>query len=91
MDTNRMRLGLMYIFKESPSLEKQVKLQLINFIEQANEYQLKMLALDGEIVPDDIFTEGSKEVIDARFKAETQIAESLKKASLEAIKILSKK
>lgn len=91
MDINRMRLGLMYIFKESSSVGKQAKLQLINFIESADEYQLKALALDGEFIPKDALDESAKEILDSRFDAETKVVESLKKASVAAVKVLSRK
>lgn len=67
MDINRMRLGLIYIFKESKNLSKQTKLQLINFIEQADEHQLKVLALDGEIIKKESLDDQAKEILDDRF------------------------
>lgn len=91
MDKNRMRLGLMYIFKESSSISKQAKLQLVNFIENATEHQLKALALDGEFISSDVLDEDAKDMLDARFDSSDVVKESLKKASVLSIKELSKK
>jgi hypothetical protein len=90
MDINRMRLGLMYIFKESDKIGTQSKLQLCNFIEQADEIQLKTLALDGAITEKDSLDEDAIEILNQRFEASDVILKSLKKASLEAIKLLNK-
>jgi len=91
MDTNRMRLGLAYIFKESTQIGKASKIQLINFIEQASEHQLKILALDGELVHSKMIDESTKEIVDERFEASPHIIESLKKASLQGLNELAKK
>jgi hypothetical protein len=88
MDINRMRLGLVYIFKENKKITKQTKLQLINFIEGADLHQLKVLALDGEIIPSDKLDEQSKQIVDDRFNSSETVVESLKKASLKAIRML---
>ena len=88
MNINRVRLGLMYIFKESSNLSKQTKLQIAKFIEQADEYQLKVLALDGEIVGKDSLDESSKEIIDERFN---QIKDKVYSASFQGVKSLLKK
>jgi hypothetical protein len=85
MDINRMRLGLVYIFKESKSIGSQSKLQLVNFIESADEHQLKMLALDGQIAGKNMLDESAKAILDERFVAATHIEESLKKASISAM------
>jgi len=85
MDINRMKLGLMYIFKES-SLSNKSKLHLINFIENASMYQLKALALDGALVPNEQLTEKVCERVDERFDGSDKLHESLRKASLEAMK-----
>lgn len=91
MDINRIRLGLMYIFKESSSISNKAKLHLINFIEGANEYQLKALALDGELIPKNNINGVIKKMLDSRFSMEPGIEESIKKASIIAIKELSRK
>jgi hypothetical protein len=85
MDINRMRLGLMYIFAESSSLSKKGKLQLVNFIENATEHQLKALALDGEIHVRVELDEQTCEIIDERFQDSGHITKSLNKASLLAL------
>ncbi len=69
MDINKMRLGLIYIFSENDKLSKQSKLQLINFIEKANEHQLKVLTMDGEIVAESKLDEQTRQIIDDRFEA----------------------
>jgi len=91
MDINRMRLGLVYIFKESKSIGSQSKLQLVNFIESADEHQLKMLALDGQITGKNMLDESAKAILDERFVAATHIEESLKKASISAMNEIVKK
>jgi len=89
MDIDRMRLGLAYIFKES-SLGKNSRIQLLNFIENASMHQLKALALDGVLVPNKQLTEEVCNVVDERFDAATPIHGALKKASLKAVKSLTK-
>lgn len=85
MDINRMKLGLVYIFSESDKLGKESKLQLINFIENATEHQLKALALDGRIMSMNELDSEACSIIDDRFNASSYISESLKKASLKAL------
>ena len=68
MDINKMKLGLIYIFSENDKLSKQAKLQLTNFIEQADEYQLKVLAMDGEIVAESKLDEQARQIISDRFE-----------------------
>jgi hypothetical protein len=74
MDINKMKLGLIYIFSENDKLSKQAKLQLINFIEQADEYQLKVLAMDGEIVAESKLDEQARQIISDRFKTFSELA-----------------
>lgn len=69
MDINRLKLGLMYIFNESKKIPSKSKLHLFRFIEQADEFQLKVLALDGEIVSNS-FDKTTKKIIDARCVSE---------------------
>ena len=90
MDINRLKLGLVYIFKES-ALGKESKLQLINFIENASMHQLKALALDGALVPEDQLTEEVCDRVDKRFDDADKILESIRKASLKALQELMKK
>jgi len=73
MDINKMKLGLMYMFSENDKLTKQAKLQLVNFIEQANEHQLKVLAMDGELVPVSKLDEHTRQIIDDRFESFSEI------------------
>lgn len=84
MDTNRMKLGLCHIFYENKKLSKEAKLQLIKFIEKANEHQIKVLAMDGEIITKEVLDESSKQIIDDRF-AESNVSETLKKASINSL------
>jgi len=84
MDTNRMKLGLVSIFSENEKLSKEAKLQLIKFIEKANEHQIKVLAMDGEIITKESLDENSKQIIDDRFLT-SNVNETLKKASLHAL------
>lgn len=85
MDTNRIKLGLTYIFKESTDIPKKAKLNLINFIEGANDTQIKVLAMDGEIIPKDAIDEIARQIIDDRFNTSTRVIESIKKASVKGL------
>jgi len=89
MDTNRMKLGLAHIFTVNESISKQTKLQLINFIEQANIHQLKVLAMDGQLVPKSQLDENANQIIDDRYDS-LDIDEIIKKASVEGITKLVK-
>lgn len=91
MDINRMRLGLMYIFSESKGISKKGKMQLVSFIENATNHQLKSLALDGEIVASATLDEQACEILDDRFQAAEHIEKSLRKASTLALQKISKK
>ena len=90
MDTNRMKLGLVYIFSENKQISKKAKLQLINFIENADINQLKVLAMDGELVPKGTFDKQTEEVVNDRFATMPHIEESLKKASVAGMIKISK-
>jgi hypothetical protein len=83
MDLNKLKLGLTYIFFES-KLSKNTKTQLINFIEQADAHQLKVLAMDGEIVATKQLDESARQIIDDRF--DDALAEKLSHAALKGIK-----
>ena len=87
MDINRIRLGLIYIFSENKNLSKKARLQLVNFIEGANEYQLKVLAMDGEVTSKE-FDIPSIKIIEERFQGDEQLNEKLRKASFRAMKRL---
>ena len=87
MDTNKMRLGLIYIFSENKKLSKQSKLQLIKFIENANIHQLKVLLMDGEIIALPKLDEQAKSIIDDRFMA-SESKKLVDKAALEAVRHL---
>jgi hypothetical protein len=89
MDINRMRLGLVYIFAENEKLSKESKIQLINFIESANEHQLKALALDGELITPDKLDEQAQSILDARFVAESDVYDKIESASLMAVDLLN--
>ena len=81
-----MKLGLVFIFSENDKLKKEAKIQLINFIEGANEYQLKALALDGAIARPDQLDEQACSILDDRFAASFDIQDKLKEASFIAMK-----
>ena len=49
------------------SLPKNAKIQLIRFVKEANEVQLKAFVLDGTIIPKTKLDEITAEVIDERF------------------------
>ncbi|MHA1816069.1 MAG: hypothetical protein ACTSX1_08695 [Candidatus Heimdallarchaeaceae archaeon] len=89
MDTNRMKLGLAYIFSENMKLSKGAKLQLLKFIEMADEHQIKILAMDGEIIDRNTLDESSRSITDDRFASASIIEGSLRKASIEALKKLT--
>ncbi len=88
MDINRMKLGLMFIFKENNKIPNKSKLQLINFIEQADAHQLKVLAMDGELVPKYFLDEDIRKIIDSRYDTEAHIEGALQKSSVAAMKNL---
>ena len=85
MNTNKMKLGLTYIFSENNKISKQAKLQLINFIEQANDTQIKVLAMDGDLISSSKLDEQTAEVINDRFTSLPYIEKSLNKAALLAV------
>ena len=91
MDINRMKLGLVHIFSENNKISNKTKLQLINFIEKANLRQLKVLAMDGQLVPKTVFDEEAKQFVDDRFNTMPQIMESLKKASTVGLQSIVKR
>ncbi|MCK5607910.1 hypothetical protein KAR91_38880 [Candidatus Pacearchaeota archaeon] len=68
MDVNKLKLGLMYIFNESEKITKNAKLQLINFIKEADNHQLKVLVMDGELIPKQKLDEQARQIIDDRFE-----------------------
>lgn len=86
MDLNKLRLGLSYIFFES-KLAKNTKTQLINFIEHADAHQLKVLAMDGEIVATKKLDESARQIIDDRFNDE--LVEKLNYAALKGLEELT--
>jgi hypothetical protein len=83
MDLNKLRLGLSYIFFESKLLTKKSKIQLINFIENADIHQLKVLAMDGELIKKDILDEACRQIIDDRF--DDSITEKINSAALKGL------
>ena len=70
MGINQMRLALIYVVSESEKFSKQSKVQLARFIEQADEHQLKLLLMDGEITSKDKLDEQTREVINDRYISE---------------------
>lgn len=83
MDINKMKLGLMYIFSENEKISNKGKLHLINFIEQADECQLKVLVMDGEIVSKDKLDEQAREIVNDRF--DVSIFKNISSAALKGI------
>lgn len=88
MNINRMKLGLTYIFSENTKLSKEAKLQLIKFIEMADEHQIKILAMDGEVIDKSSLDETTRSIVDDRF-ALSAVVETLEKSSLKAIYFLN--
>ena len=76
---------LAHIFKENNKITGKAKLQLINFIESADTHQIKILAMDGELVPQQAIDEFVKNVVDDRFATMPHIVEALNKASLQGL------
>jgi hypothetical protein len=66
MDKNDLKILSGAMIWES-SLPKNAKIQLIRFIKEANEAQLKALVLDGTIIPSSKLDEITRQVIDERF------------------------
>ena len=91
MDINRMKLGLVHIFSENQRITSKSKLQLINFIETANLHQLKVLAMDGQLVPKTVFDEEATQFVDDRFETMPQMIEALKKASVKGLAAITKR
>ena len=89
MDINRMKLGLAHIFSENMKVSKGAKLQLLKFIEMADEHQIKILAMDGEIIDRNTLDESSRSITDDRFASASIVEGSLRKASIEALKQLT--
>ncbi len=89
MDINKTRLGLIYIFSENEKISNKAKLQLINFIEQADEHQLKVLMMDGDLVSKDKLDEQAREIVNDRFSALPELKIALEKASLEGIEVVT--
>jgi hypothetical protein len=87
MNINRMKLGLVYIFSENEKLSKEAKLQLIKFIEMADEQQIKILAMDGEVIDKSSLDETARSIVDDRFKS-SLVTETLEKSSIEAVYFL---
>jgi len=85
MDLNKFRLGLAYMFVESTKLGARTKTQLINFIENADVHQLKVLAMDGDIVSKSKLDEAARDIIDDRF--DNSILKKINKAALEGIAV----
>ncbi len=83
MDINKTRLGLIYIFSENEKISKKAKLHLINFIEQADEYQLKVLVMDGELVSKDKLDEQAREIVNDRF--DVSMFKDISSAALKGI------
>lgn len=84
MDLNKFRLGLAYMFVESTKLGARTKTQLINFIENADIHQLKVLAMDGDIVSKSKLDEAARDIIDDRF--DNDMLKKINKAALEGIR-----
>jgi hypothetical protein len=66
MNTNLLKLFGGHMIANS-KLSESAKLQLLNYIEEADEYQVKAFLLDGELMrePKDIVCE---EIVDQRFE-----------------------
>lgn len=84
MNINKMRLGLTYIFYENEKISAATKTQLINFIEQADMHQLKVLCMDGELVTKESLDEDAKQIVDDRF--DDALFDKINKAALQGIK-----
>lgn len=84
MDINKFRLGLAHIFTENDKIKPKIKKHLINFIESADEHQLKSLAMDGEIVKKESLDADLRDIIDMRFTEE--LHRKINKAALEGIR-----
>jgi len=64
------------------SLPKNAKIQLIRFVKEATETQLKAFILDGEVIPKSKLDEGSVQIIGERFNNKVDMF----KGSLSKIK-----
>jgi hypothetical protein len=65
MDTNELKLYLGHVVTES-SMPKDAKIQMLNFLRDANDIQLKAIYLDGEIIKPTV-SEQAKQIIEQRF------------------------
>ena len=84
MDLNKFRLGLSHIFVENKKMSGKMKKTLVNFIEKADLYQLKALAMDGEVIAKEALDAELKDILDARF--DVALESKINKAALEGIK-----
>lgn len=81
MDKNDLKILSGAMIWES-TLPKSAKIQLIRFVKEANEIQLKAFVLDGEIIPNSKLDKMSVEVIGERFDNKVEAF----KGSLDKIK-----
>lgn len=91
MDINKFRLGMAYIFSENKNIPKKSKLALINFIEHADEHQLKVLAVNGELIKKSTLTPFIREMIDERFSEDYDIQEKIEAAFDKVSEVLKTK
>lgn len=91
MNINKFRLGMAYIFSEHKSIPKKSKLALMNFIEHADEHQLKVLALKGELTKKSGLTPFIREMIDERFAEDIDIQNKIEYAFEKAVENLKTK
>lgn len=91
MDINKFRLGMAYIFSENENIPKKSKLALINFIEHADEHQLKILAINGELTKKSTLSPFIREMIDEKFKEAYDVQNKIEYAVEKANEILKTK
>lgn len=91
MDINKFRLGMVYIFSENKNIPKKSKLALINFIEHADEHQLKLLAVNGELIKKSTLTPFIREMIDERFSENYNIQDKIESAFNKVSEVLRTK
>jgi hypothetical protein len=82
-----MRLGLSYIFYENKNISTSTKTQIINFIEQADIHQMKVLCMDGELVSKGSLDENTRQIVDDRF--DEALIEKINTAALKGVKELT--
>lgn len=91
MGPNKLRFFLAKLVSEDTDLSTISKKQIVRFLENASETQLKIFAMDNEIVAESNLDETARKIVDARFlnEAMTSTQKSAVAAGLGAASALA--